>query len=201
MHSEATGVYIVWLQTLKWCCCKSFVTHLKRLRVLCSSIRVLLPVRSSSCRVPGSESGSGISFSSLQLKSTSYKYRKEKKHQLIQAKQNHKHTGWGNNSEVYLTLISGRLRISGKTVMWLECAMSVCSLLQLDTVDGIVFSLLPLRFSSSSCSSLLNLLKNTQKDKHKSDTSILNTTFILNVEWSGLGTKATHLAGNESNWL
>lgn len=151
------------------------MTHLKRLSVLCSSIRVLLPVRSSSCRVPGSESGSGISFSSLQLKSTSYKYRKEK-HQLIQAEQNHKHTGWGNNSKTCLTLISGRLRISGKTVMWLECAMSVCSLLQLDTVDGIVFSLLPLRFSSSSCSSLLSLLKkHTQKDKHKSDKSILNT--------------------------
>lgn len=59
--------------------------------------------------------------------------------------------------------------------------MSVCSLLQLDTVDGIVFSLLPLRFSSSSCSSLLSLLENTQKDKHKSDKSILNKTFILNV--------------------
>lgn len=49
------------------------MAHLKRLRVLCSSIRVLLPVRSSSCRVAGSESDSGISFSSLQLKSTSYK--------------------------------------------------------------------------------------------------------------------------------
>lgn len=40
--------------------------------------------------------------------------------------------------------------------------MSVCSLLQLDTVEGMVFSLLPLRFSSSSCSSLLSLLM-----KHK----------------------------------
>lgn len=37
--------------------------------------------------------------------------------------------------------------------------MSVCSLLQLDTVDGIVFSLLPLKFSSSSSSSLLSLLE------------------------------------------
>lgn len=37
--------------------------------------------------------------------------------------------------------------------------MSVCSLLQLDTVDGIVFNLLPLRFSSSSSSSLLSLLQ------------------------------------------
>lgn len=49
-----------------------FVTHLKRLRVLCSSIRLLFPVRSSSCSVAGSESGSWISVSSLQLRSTSY---------------------------------------------------------------------------------------------------------------------------------
>lgn len=62
-------------------------------------------------------------------------------------------------AKVYLTFISGKLRISGKTVTWLECAISVCSLLQLDTVDGIVFSLLPLRFNSSSCSSLLSLLR------------------------------------------
>lgn len=43
--------------------------------------------------------------------------------------------------------------------MWFECAMRVCSLLQLDTVEGIVFRLLPLKFSSSSSSSLLSLLK------------------------------------------
>lgn len=46
--------------------------YLKRLRVLCSSIRLLLPVRSSSCRVAGSESGNWISVSSLQLRSTSW---------------------------------------------------------------------------------------------------------------------------------
>lgn len=50
---------------------QKFMAHLKRLRVLCSSVRVLLPVRSSSCRVAGSESDSGTSFSSLQLRSTS----------------------------------------------------------------------------------------------------------------------------------
>lgn len=61
--------------------------------------------------------------------------------------------------ETSLTLISGRLRISGKTVIWFECAMRVCSLLQLDTVEGIVFSLFPLKFSSSSSSSLLSLLE------------------------------------------
>lgn len=131
------------------------MTHLKRLRVLCSSIRPLLPVRSSSCSVAGSESGSWISVSSLQFRSTSYKSTKSwnKLKWIIRTlvrpiRQN-----------TSLTLISGRFRISGKTVMWLECAMRVCSLLQLDTVEGIVFSLLPLRFSSSSSSSLLNLLK------------------------------------------
>lgn len=80
-------------------------------------------------------------------------------HERTQAKHNHALSGQANKSRTSLTLISGRLRISGKTVMWLECAMRVCSLLQLDTVEGMVFSLLPLRLSSSSCSSLLNLLK------------------------------------------
>lgn len=51
----------------------SWLIYLKRLRVLCSSVRLLLPVRSSSCRVAGSESGNWISVSSLQLKSTSWK--------------------------------------------------------------------------------------------------------------------------------
>lgn len=50
---------------------QKLVAHLKRLRVLCSSVRVLFPIRSSSCSVAGSESDSGTSFSSLQLKSTS----------------------------------------------------------------------------------------------------------------------------------
>lgn len=65
-----------------------------------------------------------------------------------------------------VTLISGRLRISGKTLIWLECAIRVCSLLQLDTVEGIVFSLLPLRLSSSNNSSLLSLLNCTDY-RHK----------------------------------
>lgn len=43
--------------------------------------------------------------------------------------------------------------------MLLECAIRVCSLLQLDTVEGMAFNLLPLRFSSSRCSNLLSLLK------------------------------------------
>lgn len=71
-----------------------------------------------------------------------------------------------------LTFISGRLRTSGKTLMWLECEMRVWSLLQLDTVEGTVFSLFPLTFSSSSSSSLLSLLttstpweKNTHEDR------------------------------------
>lgn len=62
------------------------------------------------------------------------------------------------------TWIRGKCRISGKMLISLECAISVWSSLQFATVVGIVFSLLPLRFSSSKCSSLLSLLKGKQKN-------------------------------------
>lgn len=61
------------------------------------------------------------------------------------------------------TWIRGKCRISGKMLISLECAISVWSSLQFAIVVGIVFSLLPLRFSSSKCSSLLSLLKGKQK--------------------------------------
>lgn len=80
----------------------------------------------------------------------------------MQEEHNRKQDGQTNDAGKPLTLISGRLRISGKTVMRLECAMSVWSLLQLDTVEGMALSLFPLRFSSSSCSSLLSLLQQHQ---------------------------------------
>lgn len=57
------------------------------------------------------------------------------------------------------TWIWGSCRISGKMLMLLECATRVCSLLQFAMVVGMVLSLLPLRFSSSSCSNLFSLLK------------------------------------------
>lgn len=132
------------------------MAYLKTLRVLCSRIRLLFPVRSSSWRVAGSESGSWISVSSLQLRSTSYKCRNDTAAVMDWPEA---YTRWAKRAKASLTLISGRFRISGNTVMWLECAMRVWSLLQLDTVEGTVFSLLPLRFTSSSSSSLLNLLK------------------------------------------
>lgn len=68
------------------------------------------------------------------------------------------------------TWIRGNCRISGKMLISLECAISVWSSLQFATVVGIVFSLLPLRFSSSKCSSLLSLLKG---EKKKNTTSYL----------------------------
>lgn len=61
------------------------------------------------------------------------------------------------------TWIWGKCRISGKMLISFECAISVWSSLQFATVVGIVFSLLPLRLSSSKCSSLLSLLKGKQK--------------------------------------
>lgn len=79
--------------------------------------------------------------------------------------------------------------------------MSVWSLLQLDTVEGMVFSLFPLRFSSSSCSSLLSLL-----EEHQDITVLTGMAFITTLNIKSYTIKAadglvTHLAGKESNWL
>lgn len=79
------------------------MAHLKRLRVLCSSVRVLLPVRSSSCRVAGSESDRGTSFSSLQLKSTSYQPNQ------VQVVKITKHPAGGSNSEGVTDLDFGQV--------------------------------------------------------------------------------------------
>ena len=64
-----------------------------------------------------------------------------------------------------LTLISGRLRISGKVLRRLLWATSVCSLGQRATVEGMLLRRFPLRFSSSSCSSLLSLLPHTDRQE------------------------------------
>lgn len=93
------------------------MTHLKRLRVLCSSVRVLLPVRSSSCRVAGSESDSGISFSSLQLKSTSYEQMGGNTNYVKMMSKVTNTMIEEIIAKAHLTFISGRLRISGKTVI------------------------------------------------------------------------------------
>lgn len=58
-----------------------------------------------------------------------------------------------------LTLISGSWRTSGKALMQLEWAESVCKRWQLRMVVGTVLSRLPLRSSSSSCSSRASLLQ------------------------------------------
>lgn len=58
-----------------------------------------------------------------------------------------------------LTLISGSWRTSGNALMQLEWAESVCMRWQLRMVVGTALSLLPLRSSSSSCSSRASLLK------------------------------------------
>lgn len=46
------------------------MAHLKISSVLCSNTRFVFPLRSSSCKAPGSASGIRISVNSLQLKST-----------------------------------------------------------------------------------------------------------------------------------
>lgn len=59
--------------------------------------------------------------------------------------------------------------------------MRVCSLLQLDTVEGIVLSLLPLRLSSSSSSSLLSLLKTHKHDSENASELNKHDTYIKHV--------------------
>lgn len=61
-----------------------------------------------------------------------------------------------------LTLISGNCKTSGKVLMQLEWAASVCKRWQLRMVVGTAFSLLPLRSSSSSCSSRASLLQQVE---------------------------------------
>ena len=64
------------------CACHHWVgismAHLKMSSVLCSSTRFVFPLRSNSCKAPGSASGMRISVKSLQLKSTSCSIKKSK---------------------------------------------------------------------------------------------------------------------------
>ena len=53
------------------------MAHLKMSSVLCSSTRFVFPLRSSSCKAPGSASGIRISVNSLQLKSTNCSIKKK----------------------------------------------------------------------------------------------------------------------------
>lgn len=53
------------------------MAHLKISSVLCSNTRFVFPLRSSSCKAPGSASGIRISVNSLQLKSTNCSSNKE----------------------------------------------------------------------------------------------------------------------------
>lgn len=69
---------------------------------------------------------------------------------------------------VRLTLISGNCRTSGKALMQLEWAASVCKRWQLRMVVGTAFSRLPLRSSSSSCSSRASLLQRVEAWLHES---------------------------------
>lgn len=79
LYTNSLLIFISWL-TRRDASVPFAVSHLKRLSVLCSSIRLLLPVRSSSCSVEGRESGNRISVCSLQLTSTSYTHRKNVVH-------------------------------------------------------------------------------------------------------------------------
>lgn len=54
------------------------VAHLKMSSVLCSSTRFVFPLKSNSCKAPGSASGMRISVNSLQLKSTNCSIKKKK---------------------------------------------------------------------------------------------------------------------------
>lgn len=67
------------------------VAHLKISSVLCSNTRFVFPLRSSSCKAPGSASGIKISVNSLQLRSTNCSSNKQHDkefvvscHQLLQ---------------------------------------------------------------------------------------------------------------------
>lgn len=66
-----------------------------------------------------------------------------------------------------LTLISGSWRTSGNALMQLEWAESVCRRWQLRMVVGTALSLLPLRSSSSSCSSRASLLQEAETRLHQ----------------------------------
>lgn len=86
VHEQLINIYQLDNERRRGCGALFVVSHLKRLSVLCSSIRLLLPVRSSSCSVEGRESGNRISVWSLQLTSTSYTHRKtniERKHPIL----------------------------------------------------------------------------------------------------------------------
>lgn len=52
------------------------MAHLKMSSVLCSSTKFVFPLRSNSCKAPGSASGIRISVNSLQLKSTNCSIKK-----------------------------------------------------------------------------------------------------------------------------
>lgn len=79
-----------------------------------------------------------------------------------------------------LTLISGSWRTSGNALMQLEWAESVCMRWQLRMVVGTALSLLPLRSSSSSCSSRASLLR-------EMEARLRQSTGTANFFWELLG--------------
>lgn len=142
---------------------KKTQTYFSCSRVLWSRFRRGFPVRSSSWSFGGRFSGRVISLSSLQLRSTHWQQQRADVNTRTNA---HALQSQGIKDMHYcpwLTFISISCMTSGKTSMALEWAMSVCIRRQFIMVVGTVFSMLPLRSTSSSSSSLAILLKDQRE--------------------------------------
>ena len=85
-----------------------------------------------------------------------------------------------------LTFISISCMTSGKTSMELEWAMSVCIRRQFMMVVGTVFSMFPLRSTSSSSSSLAILLK--MKEWGESIRRVLHVKGLFIINWRSIRT-------------